>query len=129
MIRAVVVLALASSCATMRTFDCGVGAADVEGVRAQVASQYPDALEIFDRMDVFCVDDTNTFQTCGRAGYRRTEGCTAWIGGGPYRGRMHMDLDEDFASMIMHEAQHWHLMQLNGDDGCPTHEAACGWKD
>lgn len=126
MMRLLLLLTLLSSC-TMRTFDCGD--VDVEETRAVVVEAYPDVAEVFDSMDVFCVDDTNTFQTCATAGYSRTEGCTRGIGLGPHRGRMYMDTAEDFDAMVMHEAQHWHLMQLNNDDGCPSHDAACGWKD
>ena len=126
MMRLLVPLLLLSSC-TMRTFDCGV--VDVEETRAIVVEAYPDVAEVFDRMDVFCKADTNTFQTCATAGYSRTEGCTRGIGLGPHRGRAFHDLDEDFTTATLEKAQHWHLMLVNGDDGCPTHEAACGWKD
>lgn len=123
----VALLLLASSCSA-RTFDCGV--VDIEVTRQLVGDEWPDVLEVFDRMDFFCKDDTDTFQTCGRAGYEHTEACTAWPGAWPYRGRAYLNLsDEDFEDLVMHEAQHWHLMLANGDDGCPTHEAECGWKD
>lgn len=123
MMRLLPPLLLLSSC-TMRTFDCGD--VDVEETRAVVVEAYPDVAEVFDRMDVFCVDDTDTYGTCRG---EHTEGCTMWIGGGPYRGKMFHDNDEDFTAATFEKAQHWHLMLVNGDDGCPTHEAACGWKD
>ena len=123
MMRLILPLLLLSSC-TMRTFDCGV--VDVEGTRKVVLDEYPDVADTFDRMDVYCVDDVSTFQTCQSD---NVEACTAWIGNGPYRGRVYMDLGEDFDAVLLHEAQHWHLMELNNDDGCPSHEAACGWKD
>jgi hypothetical protein len=121
----VALLLLASSCSA-RTFDCG--AVDIEVTRQLVGDEWPDVLDVFDRMDFFCKDDTDTFQTCARAGYTRTEGCTAWLGNGPYRGRTYLDSDEDFAASVLEKAQHWHLMLANGDDGCPTHEAECGWE-
>lgn len=123
MMRLVPLLLLATSC-EMRTFDCGV--VDVEETRAVVVAEYPDVADVFDRMDVFCVEDTDTFQTCRGV---HTEGCTLWLGSGPYRGKMFHDVDEDFTASVLEKAQHWHLMRINGDDGCPTHEAACGWKD
>lgn len=116
-------LLFATSC-TMRTFDCGD--VDVEETRAVVVETYPDVGEVFDRMDVHCHRETDTFQTCRG---EHTEGCTLWLGSGPYRGKMIHDLDEDFTTATLEKAQHWHLMLANGDDGCPTHEAACGWKD
>lgn len=127
MMRLLLLLLLATSC-TMRTFDCGDDV-DVDTTRAIVVEAYPDVAEVFDRMDVFCKDDTNTFQTCATAGYSRTEGCTRGIGLGPHRGRAFHDNDEDFTSATLEKAQHWHLMLVNGDEGCPSHEAACGWKD
>jgi hypothetical protein len=114
---------------TMRTFDCDVTVDDVEATRAQVVARWPDVAEVFDRMDVYCVDDTNTFQTCATAGYARTEGCTMWLGNGPYRGKMFHDNGEPFTESVIEKAQHWHLMLLNGDDGCPSHQSACGWVD
>ena len=123
-----ILLLLLASC-TMRTNDCDVSDADVEETRATVVEAFPDVVDVFDRMDVYCVDDTDTFQACGRAGYSETEACTAWLGSGSYRGRTFIDAGENFEASIAHEAQHWHLMLVNNDDGCPTHEAACGWKD
>lgn len=124
-----ILLLLLTSC-TMRTYDCDVDDDEVEATRAQVVDRWPDVAGVYDRMDIYCVDDTDTFQTCGRAGYEHTEACTAWPGAWPYRGRAYFDLgDETFNGLVHHEAQHWHLMLLNNDDGCPTHEAACGWKD
>jgi len=116
-------LLLATSC-EMRTFDCGV--VDIETTRDVVVAEYPDVAGVFDGMDVYCVDDTDTFQACRG---EHTEGCTMWLGRGPYRGKMFHDVDEPFVASVLEKAQHWHLMLANGDDGCPTHEAACGWKD
>lgn len=123
MIRLILPLLLLSSC-TMRTFDCDE--VDVELTREVVVEAYPDVAEVFDRMDVHCAEDTDTFQTCRG---EHTEGCTLWLGSGPYRGKMIHDLDEDFTAATLEKAQHWHLMLLNNDDGCPSHEAACGWED
>jgi len=123
-----ILLLLLSAC-TMRTYDCDVTADEVEATRAQAVARWPDVAAVFDRMDVHCVDDTDTFQTCARAGYSHTEGCTMWLGNGPYRGKMFHDVDEDFTAATLEKAQHWHLMLFNGDEGCPTHEAACGWKE
>ena len=121
-----ILLLLLSAC-TMRTYDCDE--VDVELTREVVLDEYPDVADTFDGMDVFCVEDTDTFQTCARAGYAETEACTAWVGSDLSRGRVYVDFDEDFDAVLLHEAQHWHLMLVNDDDGCPTHEAACGWKD
>lgn len=130
MIRAPVIAMLMLTSCTMSTDHCDVSLEDLNETRAEVARQYPDAIDVFDRMDVYCVDDTDTVDTCGTAGYEHTEACTMWLGSGPYRGKVFLDLSaDDFDDLIMHEAQHWYLMELNGDDGCPTHEAACGWKD
>lgn len=127
MMRLLLPLLLLSSCQA-RTFDCGV--VDVEAARVLVADEYPDVVDVYDRMDFFCVDDTDTFQTCARGGYEHTESCMMWPGAGPYRGKTYLDLGgETFDALVMHEAQHWHLMLLNGDDGCPTHDAACGWRE
>jgi hypothetical protein len=128
MMRLILPMLLLSSCQA-RTFDCGV--VDVEATRAQVVARWPDVAEVFDRMDIYCVDDTNTFQTCATAGYARTESCTRGIGLGPHRGRMYADKNaaEGLTALVIHEAQHWHLMLVHDDDGCPTHDAACGWKD
>jgi hypothetical protein len=124
-----ILLLLLSAC-TMRTYDCDVTDIEAEATREIVLEEFPDVENVFDGMDVFCVEDTDTFQTCARAGYEHTEGCTAWLGSGPYRGRVYLDLDEeDFDALMLHEAQHWHLMLVHDDDGCPTHEAACGWKE
>ena len=127
MMRLIPILLLAASCST-QTYDCGD--VDVEATRVLIVDAYPDVVDIYDRMDIYCREDTDTFQTCGRAGYEHTEACTAWPGiGGPYRGRMYLDLgDEGFSDLVMHEAQHWHLQEASDDD-CPTHTAACGWKD
>lgn len=125
--RLILPLLLLTSCTT-RTFDCGV--VDVEETRALIVDEHPDVVDIYDRMDIYCREDTDTYSTCGRAGYTHTEACTAWPGiGGPYRGKMFLDLgDESFGDLVMHEVQHWHLQKATGDD-CPTHEAVCGWKD
>lgn len=124
--RLIVLAALLFCSCTMRTFDCDATDADVEATRAQVVDRWPDVAEVFDRMDVHCVDDTDTFQTCRG---EHTEGCTMWLGNGPYRGKMFHDNDEPFAESVIEKAQHWHLMLLNGDDGCPSHDSACGWID
>ncbi len=118
-----ILVLLLGSC-TAQTFDCGV--VDIEAARVIVADKYPDAVDVFDRMDFFCVDDTDTFQTCRG---EHTEACTMWIGSGPYRGKTFIDASENFEASIAHEAQHWHLMLLNNDDGCPSHSSACGWVD
>ena len=126
MMRLIPILLLATSCST-QTYDCGD--VDVEATRVLIVDAYPDVVDIYDRMDIYCREDTDTVQTCGLAGYKHTEGCTMWLGGGPYRGKMFHDIDEDFSTSVLEKAQHWHLMRVNGDNGCPTHEAACGWKD
>jgi hypothetical protein len=123
----IVLFALLFSSCVARTYDCGD--VDVEVARVLVLDEYPDVVDVYDRMDFYCVADTNTFQTCARAGYSRTEGCTLWLGSGPYRGKTVIDSSEPFTVSVMHEAQHWHLMQLNGDEGCPSHQSACGWID
>jgi hypothetical protein len=128
MMRLILPLLFLSSCQA-RTFDCGV--VDVEVTRVLVVDEYPDVAEVFDRMDIFCKDSTDTFQTCAAAGYEHTESCTRGIGLGPHRGRMYADknADETLTELVMHEAQHWHLMLVNSDEGCPTHDAACGWSE
>jgi hypothetical protein len=124
-----ILLVLLSAC-TMRTYDCDVTDIEAEATREIVLDGFPDVADVFDNMDVFCVEDTDTFQACARAGYEHTEACTSWMPNGPYRGRVYLDLgEEDFDALMLHEAQHWHLMLENTDEGCPTHDAACGWKE
>lgn len=123
-----VAFALAASCGA-RAIECGV--VDLEVTRTLVADEYPDVLDVYDRMDFFCKEDTNTFQTCARSGHSRTEGCTVWPGAGPYRGRTYLDLgDEEFTPLVLHEAQHWHLERNDPEnEGCPSHDEACGWSE
>lgn len=116
-----------AACEPVRLYDCVDDGAD-EAIAAAV-ERWPDVADVSSRLDVFCVDDTTTFQTCGRALAADPVACTAWIGGGPYRARVYVDDDVSVSAALTHEAQHWHLMLINGDEGCPSHDAACGWVD
>jgi hypothetical protein len=123
---ALIVVVLAS-CEAVRLYYCDDdGAAEA---LAAAAERWPETADVSQRLDVFCVADATTFQTCGRALAADPVACTAWLGGGPYRARVYVDDDVSVSAALTHEAQHWHLMMLNGDEGCPSHDAACGWVD
>ena len=118
---------IAASCGT-RTYDCVDDGLDE--ALAEACERWPETCDVGERLDVFCKDDVDTFQTCGRSEAENIKACTVWLGGGPYRARMYVLNGESLRAAATHEAQHWHLELTDPEnEGCPTHEAACGWSE
>lgn len=93
---------------------------DVSEALARVVTVQPDLIDVVDRMQVFCVDDTATLSRC----IRDVDACTRWIGSPTTQGRTYAHHRVPVGNAIAHEAEHWRQM---ADGDCLSHGAECGF--